>query len=90
MPFAFVAPTVMTEGEFPGETMPPTTGVPSGVLPKLPAAVTTTMPDVHGAFDGLAERVVHPGLGHGVTEREVDDANRVMLAVRDGPVDRRR
>ena len=31
-------------GELPGDTMPPMTALPSSVLPKLPAAVTTTIP----------------------------------------------
>ncbi len=44
MPFALVAPTVMADGALPGDTMPATTARPSGVFPRLPAAVTTVMP----------------------------------------------
>src|SRR5205085_5810202 len=40
----FVAPTVMTRGEFAGESMPPYIGLPVASLPQLPAATTTTMP----------------------------------------------
>ena len=44
VPFVFSAPTVIAKGELPGDSMPPITGVPSGVFPRLPAAATTTMP----------------------------------------------
>ena len=44
VPRVFSAPTVSANGELPGDTIPPTTGFPSSVLPKLPAAATTRMP----------------------------------------------
>ena len=40
----FSAPTVMAYGELPGDSIPPMTGVPSAVFPRLPAAATTTIP----------------------------------------------
>src|SRR5262245_47999159 len=44
VPKVLVAPTVIANGELPGDAMPPRTGVPSGILPALPAAATTTIP----------------------------------------------
>ena len=38
------APTVSAPGVLPGETIAPMTGVPSSVLPRLPADDTTTRP----------------------------------------------
>jgi len=44
VPRVFDAPTVSAPGVSPGDTIPPTIGVPSSVFPRLPAAETTTMP----------------------------------------------
>src|SRR5918912_1109141 len=44
VPNVFNAPTVIADGELPGDVMPPRTGVPSAVLPAFPADATTTMP----------------------------------------------
>ena len=38
------APTVSTHGALPGDVMPPYCGCPFAFRPKLPAAVTTTIP----------------------------------------------
>ena len=44
VPYVLRAPTVMTLGACPGLTIPPTIGVPSSVLPRLPAEQTTISP----------------------------------------------
>src|SRR6187397_1280241 len=44
VPRVFSAPTVSAPGVLPGQTMAPMIGVPSSVLPRLPADATTTRP----------------------------------------------
>ena len=44
VPLWLDAPTVITQGALPGAPMPPYCGLPSGPLPRLPAAETTTRP----------------------------------------------
>ena len=44
VPFVLIAPTVIANGELPGELIPPRIGVPFSSLPALPADTMTTMP----------------------------------------------
>src|SRR5712691_2811863 len=47
LPSVLVAPTVIANGELPGEAMPQSTGVPSGSFPALPAAALTIRPALY-------------------------------------------
>ena len=80
-------PTVMANGEFPGDVMPPRIGEPSA----LDAVVARGRDDddagARRALDRLAQRVGGGRLGHRVAERQVDDADVVAAAVGDRPVD---
>src|SRR5690349_7533059 len=44
VPISLDAPTVSTQGAFPGAPTPPYSALPAGLRPRLPAAETTTMP----------------------------------------------
>ena len=46
-----------THGALPGAVMPPYCSCAAAFLPRLPAAVTTTMPRVDGALGGERQRV---------------------------------
>src|SRR5688572_31570937 len=44
VPLWLLAPTVRTQGAFPGDVIPPDCVSPSALRPRLPAEATTTMP----------------------------------------------
>ena len=57
VPHVFSAPTVMANGELPGDVMPPSTVRPSADRPSLPADGHDDDAGCGRAGDGLAERI---------------------------------
>ena len=67
--------------------MPPRMVRPSGALPALPAATTTTIPACTAWLTASHSGSVEQASSHGMAERQVDDADVVARAVGDDPFD---
>src|SRR3954470_5776659 len=76
VPSWLYAPTVSTQGALPGAVMAPYCSLPAALLPRLPAAVTTTTPE---STTRLAARVNGSVLYDSVTAAPTETLTTRML-----------
>ena len=79
-PLVLDAPTVSTHGALPGAVTPPYCSWPSPFLPRLPAAVTTTMPASTTRLTASVSGSVQYDSRTAGAHRQVDDADVVLAA----------